>query len=306
MTCLRLAFIVLIVVPAIPAAAQEHYAQFIPLAPGNEWQFMRAYGTDPPSGVVERFVVTGDTLLGSDVYSVYERTSFSTTGEAFASYLCAARTRAYANQNGDSVVTADVVPLGDSEHGDCSYQDCFPQPIVPLRIVEDASTISIGGRSYVVESTIRSGSGGQGPGGYSTGQWCYNALHIGPYLCTYEVNDEIQRRTILQYVEVGGEVYGASAVNTEATIPPSAFFSVTAYPNPFTSELRLTIPTAGGSVMIEFLDVLGRTILERDVVSFRGKAPVVVLPVPHNFPPGLYIIQVSSPYWSETISVTKI
>lgn len=291
MLYLRFVALTLLMAPALPTAAQPDYARFIPLALGNEWQFEQVDGAGNPLGGVEQFVVVGDTTLGEDDYFTYVRRSYDATGAPGAVATCAART-VTAVYSGRLTVTADVVPLGESDYSDCELDQCFPDPISVLTHFESGGSVEVGGQVYAVEATIWVGDGSFDPGGHTQSWWSYNALDIGPYLCTYEVNHGVRRHTLLQYAKIGGDEYGATAVGNEPGAPLLSSLGVAAYPNPFASDLKVAIRGAAGPVTVELVDLLGRSVATTRATLRSGEAGVLDIVVPPRLPTGLYVVRV--------------
>jgi hypothetical protein len=271
---------------------------------GNEWQFERVDGAGNRLGL-EQFVVVGDTTLEGEDYSTYIRRSYSATGELDTVHTCAART--WVNfDSGGPIVSAVSVSLEGGSYGDCQVDDCFPAPASPLYSFEGGGTIEVGGQSYSVEGTARGLSIVQEPGGTFKIWRSYNALDVGPYLCTYTLNNEIRRRFLLQYAEIDGNIYGVPTTSNVSNGPPAHSFEAAAYPNPFASDLRVTVRGAVGPVAVELFDVLGRRVAQA-IAHVGGEEQVVEVAASPHLPVGLYVVRIREVNGNVvTVRVTKM
>lgn len=300
--------LILLLISTWSAEAQIDHARFIPLDAGNEWHFERYDDAGNPVGV-DQFVVTGDTVLEGNVYAVYRKKSFEvqaapSPGGAYNEHVCASRVVV---SGGATEVDAEVVPLDGSRWSECQTYDCFPRPANELSMFEVGTTIiSVAGQAYRVEATAWGGTMGVEPGGDTQTWETYSAYDIGPYLCEYKYNNQVRRRTRLQYANIGGKVYGRPTTDSEPTGPLGGSFGVSVYPNPFKDDLYLTISGAAGLVNIEVFDVLGQLVAKTNRVQFGFEPQDIEVNIPTRLPAGTYMVRVSNSGNVAAVLMTKM
>lgn len=264
-----------------------------PLQVGNRWEYVEAdhYATPPRPYRLHVYAVTGDIQIGGETYFVLTGRDFTPAGTPEGPLRHCATSRAA----GDA--PAGTTGLPDY---DCSYFGVMrvpaPHTSGPTTVTANV-TLDISGQSVTVDSTLGFSTSSQGSGGAygytstirATGigyvsyrssgerhaQFCNDP---GEPSCSYDT------RWSLAYARLGNVVYGAAVVAGESAATPSPSFTLSASPNPFTSEVSVTATGASGPVAVDVYDALGR----------RVAGSVVEGGAPFGFRPsaaGVYVVR---------------
>ena len=79
----------------------------------------------------------------------------------------------------------------------------------------------------------------------------------------------------------------------------------TVYPNPFASDIKLQVETEKQTAMtVRISNVSGQVVINKQV-SLQNGQNIVVIPNLGSLKPGMYIVEMISVDWKQTLRVTK-
>ncbi|HEX4957232.1 MAG TPA: Ig-like domain-containing protein, partial [Lacibacter sp.] len=111
----------------------------------------------------------------------------------------------------------------------------------------------------------------------------------------YNYNDDIsalQSYKLLYYRIRQVDMDGKAALSNIATVRKNLNIQISAYPNPFVSDVMVTIYSQlSGTIDMRITDVTGRTVLQQKSVLYRGSNQVPVNKLA-NLPGGTYLLEV--------------
>ena len=233
------------------ATAQGSLAPYFPLEVGDEWVY-QTYNASSAQAYIEILVPRDTTVAGSRML-LLERRGISLNGTPGDRTTCGVE----AGPDGLPVVRF-VVPDGAS----CSVNEHFGR-IHQVNSIQHPQSVEIGGVQYALVST-GSFSSGSSHGQTSTStSWVYGegVGFLGYRFSQTWGGSTSTSGTRLVYARVGGVEYGSRPFPTASEAHPlRSTLSVVAYPNPFSSEIRVAVTGASGPVIVELFDVAGRRV----------------------------------------------
>ncbi|HEX8387097.1 MAG TPA: T9SS type A sorting domain-containing protein [Rubricoccaceae bacterium] len=262
---MRLLLLSAALVAVVPARAQPvDPAPFSPpLQVGNRWEYVRANhnATTPVVTGYAVATVDGEVEVDGQPYVVLTTQRFNPSGVAETPRNTCAYSRTLGTAPAGSTALPDY---------DCTVQLALAPPLPwssgPTTVTAGAS-VEISSQSISVDSLVTFGSQGQGSGGaYSATVYTYatdigyvshrswGQYHWGAGGGTYD------NRMTLAAARLGGVVYGASVVAGEVAPEAEGAVLLSAYPNPFATEVTVTAAGLSGPVAFDVFDALGRRV----------------------------------------------